>query len=312
MCCFELHFHRTVFWVVTALWPEVLLLLEHSYSVTAARSSASPTLEKGKIIIDFFLTLPKLVWTRNALGGCWPLLSKCRIRLVTRKKQQQSWCIAHTFKTRRVVSPTSILKTTMLPDPPLSQIIQLYEQLGGSCSSLPDAPVEFEVPKKKKKQWTSEMKPLRVSLCGTFEIVVHAKVLEEFCRNRFLQISVAKKGHHDKLIWHQITNNPIMCIKHFARFKVDKKLLMYLKQNCSIFSCMHVHTHVPESIKRHNLVPYSFTLWQAKHTLTLVLSAGKTVYQKLLLLCCSYQPTIQSQAKNLPSSGTKEAHQNLQ
>lgn len=165
MCCFELHFHRTVFWVVTALWPEVLLLLEHSYSVTAARSSASPTLEKGKIIIDFFLTLPKLVWTRNALGGCWPLLSKCRIRLVTRKKQQQSWCIAHTFKTRRVVSPTSILKTTMLPDPPLSQIIQLYEQLGGSCSSLPDAPVEFEVPKKKKqtvniRNETSQSQPL--------------------------------------------------------------------------------------------------------------------------------------------------------
>lgn len=148
MCCFELHFHWTVFWVVTALWPEVLLSLEHSYSMTAARSSVSPTLEKGKIITDFFLTLPKLAWTRDAVGSCWPLLSKCRIRLVTRKNQQQSWGIAHTFTTRRTVSPPSILKTTMLPDPPLSQIIQLYEQLGGSCSGLPDAPVEFELPKK--------------------------------------------------------------------------------------------------------------------------------------------------------------------
>lgn len=57
-----------------ALRPAVLLLLEHSLSMTAAASLASPTLEKGKIIIDLFLTHPKLGWSRGAIGSCWPLL----------------------------------------------------------------------------------------------------------------------------------------------------------------------------------------------------------------------------------------------
>lgn len=44
--------------------------------------------------------------------------------------------MAHTFTAREAASPPSILKTTTLRDPPLSQIIYLYEQLGVSCSGL--------------------------------------------------------------------------------------------------------------------------------------------------------------------------------
>lgn len=217
MCCFELHFHWTVFWVVTALWPEVLLSLEHSYSMTAARSSVSPTLEKGKIITDFFLTLPKLAWTRDAVGSCWPLLSKCRIRLVTRKKpatilrysthlyNKEGSVTSQHSQDNYAAWPSTITDHTAL------WTIRRVMFWSSWCTSGIRTP-------KKNKQWTSEMKPLRVSLCGTFEIAVHAKILEEFCRNRFLQISVAKKGHHNKLIWHQITSNSVMRTKHFARF----------------------------------------------------------------------------------------------
>lgn len=62
------------------------------------------------------------------------------------------------------------------------------------------------------------MKRLKVSLHGIFETAVHAQVLEEFCKTIFLQISVAKQGHHNKLIWHQMASIPMMCIIHFARF----------------------------------------------------------------------------------------------
>lgn len=66
------HFLRTIVRVLFALLSVVLL--EHSFSMTAAQSLLSPTPEKSKTITDLFLTLPKPAWSRDAIGSYWPLL----------------------------------------------------------------------------------------------------------------------------------------------------------------------------------------------------------------------------------------------
>lgn len=88
---------------------------------------------------------------------------------------------------------------------------------------------------------------------------------------------------------------------------------MYLKQNCSIFSCMHVHTYMFQRALRDVILFLSLSPYGRPSTGWLwFFLLVKQCIRSYCFFCCSYQPTIQTQAKNLPSSDTKEAQQNLQ